>query len=110
MDSDRNEIHLGDRVRESVTGFCGTVTGIADYLTGCSRACVQLGTDEKGAWQEARWFDVEQLAILEAHPVIYTVATARGGPAGSAPTKWDHRPQPISLGYRSGKGTLLHDE
>jgi hypothetical protein len=87
MDSDRNGINLGDKVKESVTGFSGTVTGIADYLTGCSQACVQPGTDEKGAWQEARWFDVDRLATIEARAVTHTVSTARGGPAGSAPTK-----------------------
>ena len=87
MDSNRNGLTLGDKVREDVTGFSGTITGIADYLTGRSRACVQPATDDKGAWQEERWFDVDQLTVLEAQAVDYKVKTLRGGPSGGAPTK-----------------------
>lgn len=87
MQSDRNGLELGDKVKESVTGFAGTITVIADYLTGCSQACVQPATDEKGAWQEARWFDVNRLTKTEARAVVHEVKTARGGPAGGAPTK-----------------------
>ncbi|QXN71258.1 hypothetical protein RCKVOTHE_57 [Rhodobacter phage RcKvothe] len=84
---DRNGIDLGDKVRDNVTGFAGTVTGIADYLTGCSQASIQPPCDEKGGFVEARWFDVDRLHVVEKKVAVHVVKTARGGPAGSAPIK-----------------------
>lgn len=87
MEIERNGLSLGDKVTESVTGFSGTITGIADYLTGCSQACVQPPTGEKNDWQEARWFDVDRLTVVAARAVVHEVKSLRGGPVGSAPTK-----------------------
>ncbi|QXN71658.1 hypothetical protein RCKEMMY_59 [Rhodobacter phage RcKemmy] len=83
----RNGIELGDKVRDDVTSFAGTVTGIADYLTGCSQALIQPPCTDAGAFQEGRWFDVDRLIATEKKAVVHVVKTARGGPAGSAPVK-----------------------
>jgi hypothetical protein len=87
MTETRNGIELGDKVTDNVTGFTGVVTGLADYLTGCSQACVQPILKDDADWKEARWFDVDRLTITELKAVVHVVKTARGGPSGSAPTK-----------------------
>jgi len=83
----RAGIELGDKVRDDVTSFAGTVTGIADYFTGCSQALIQPPCAAAGTFQEGRWFDVDRLSITEKKAVVHIVKTARGGPAGSAPVK-----------------------
>ena len=83
----RNGIALGDKVEDTITGFSGLVTGIADYLTGCSQACVQPRTKDSGDFQDSRWFDVDRLVTIERKAVTHIVTTAKGGPSRGAPTK-----------------------
>lgn len=85
--NDRNNISLGDFVRDALTGFEGTVTGIADYLTGCSQASVQPGVVKDGALSSAVWFDVDRLQVIEKQRFKNVVRTSAGGPYGGAPTK-----------------------
>ncbi len=87
MKIDRNGITLGDKARDSLTGFSGTVTGIADYFTGCSQASLQPLIPEGGDYKGPSWFDVDRLEVTRATAVVHEVKTARGGPSGGAPTK-----------------------
>lgn len=87
MEKPRNGIELSDKAKDRITGFTGTVTGLADYITGCSQGCLQPACDEKGDWKEARWFDVDRLEILQKSAVRHDVLTAKGGPSGGAPTR-----------------------
>ncbi len=86
-------IGLGDRVKDTVTGFTGIVIGVTTWLHGCIRIGVQpekLGKD--GKTQEAVWFDQSQLLLVKAgvhKPMLLAVAEAppaearrsSGGPA-----------------------------
>lgn len=85
--TDRNKVNLGDKVKDDLTGFSGIVSGIADYLTGCSQACVQPPQTETGTFVESRWFDVDRLTVVEPKAYTHTVTTSRGGPDRGAPTK-----------------------
>lgn len=54
-------MELGITVRDRITGFTGTVTGTAHYLTGCNQACVLPPLGENGTYREALWFDQQRL-------------------------------------------------
>ena len=54
----------GDKVEEIITGFVGTITGTAYYLTGCSQYCVvpKLVNNEH---REGVWYDEGRLRLIE---------------------------------------------
>jgi len=55
----------GDKVKDNITGFSGTVTAVAIYLNGCIRYQVQPELDEHGHYQESQMIDEEQLEIIK---------------------------------------------
>lgn len=68
----RVAVQLGARVRDTVTGFEGTVTGLAEYLheSATARVTAQTGTDEaKERWiAEARLEPVRDEPAAGFHP------------------------------------------
>lgn len=84
-------VKLGQKAQDSITGFEGTVTAIAHYLTGCDQASLQPAVKD-GAFVKAEWFDVTRLSVIDADIITVPGATADdarpGGPqAFPAPTK-----------------------
>ena len=72
-------IKLGDRVRDTITGFEGTVTSITRWLNGCDRVSIQpTSLDDKGQPKDANVFDVLQLEVVEKKGHKTTPRT--GGP------------------------------
>jgi len=72
-------IELGQTVTDSITGFTGIITGIAEYLYGCRQACVVSKTIGKEDKPVSIWFDEQRLA-----PAGEVKATS-GGPQFSPP-------------------------
>lgn len=71
-------MNLGDKARDTVTGFSGTITAEHKYLNGCRRFSITANTLKDGAPIDPQVFDVEQLELVEiASP--RTVAP-KGGP------------------------------
>lgn len=65
-------VKLGDKVRDEMTGFFGTVIGISEWLYGCRRIAVQNHELKDGKPQEPEWFDEQRLTS--------TPAATSGGP------------------------------
>jgi hypothetical protein len=88
-------INLGDRVRESITGFAGIVTARYEYLYGCVRVAVQpekLAKD--GKYQEALVFDEDQVVVVKANAVVGVAAKSKpttGGPRSAVDTRNEQR-------------------
>ncbi len=60
-------IDLGDRVKDSISGFEGILTCRLEYLHGCVRVSVQPETlDKDGKPQEDHVFDEAQVELIEA--------------------------------------------
>lgn len=83
---------LGDKVKDSVTGFTGTVTSITHYLNGCTRACVEPQVDDKGAAIADGFFDLQQLKVTKRDHLglakDVTDKPANGGPPRQEPPRW----------------------
>lgn len=77
-------IQMGDTVADSITGYSGVVTGRCEYITGCSQILVQPAVKD-GAWQDAKWLDVDRLTVTAAPRVLVSIQTAGFGEP--APTK-----------------------
>ncbi len=70
-------IKLGDKVKDSITGFEGIVTGIGRYLNGCVLVSVTSTDLKDGKPIESQWFDEQRLTEEPA-------ATS-GGPRSAPP-------------------------
>lgn len=76
-----NELHfklLGLKVKDSVTGFKGVVTGLCFDLYGCIQAVVTPPVDKDGKTFDGRWFDITRLEILSKKPVMELPDFAQG--------------------------------
>jgi hypothetical protein len=55
----------GQKVRDTVSGFEGTIVCEAVYLNGCIRYSIQPELDEEGHYQESQVIDEQQLELVK---------------------------------------------
>ncbi len=79
-------IKLGDKVADKITGFSGVVTGIGEYLTGCSTILVQPKIDKDRKWVDSKWFDETRL-VGEGESVDTSQFQQATGPDKEAPRR-----------------------
>ena len=58
------EFSNGDVVREKITGFTGTITGTAFYLTGCNSYLVTAKPKDEFSEPNAIWYDEGRLELI----------------------------------------------
>lgn len=76
-------INLGDKVKDSVTGFIGIAIGQTKWITGCDRIIVQpQGVNKEGKTFDTQSFDIDSLVVVTAKKVKEGDHT-RGGPISS---------------------------
>jgi hypothetical protein len=85
-------IDLGDRVKDSITGFQGIVVIVSEYLQGCRRIVVQPEALHEGKPVEPQYFDEPQLVLVKKSVV------ASENRAQPAPPAVDVVPQPKRTG------------
>lgn len=56
-------IVLGDKVRDSITGFAGVVVGYVHYITGCNQALIQPAAGKDGTFKDSVWLDEQRLVV-----------------------------------------------
>jgi hypothetical protein len=79
------KFNLGDEVKDSITGFNGTITVRTEFLNGCIRygvQCKKLSKD--GVPRGVEYFDEQQLSLVKAKPIIEKKKRP-GGPAPITP-------------------------
>jgi len=52
-----SKVHLGDEVRDTITGFKGVATSITEFLNGCRHIGIQPPVDKAGKMCEAYSID-----------------------------------------------------
>ena len=73
-------IKLGDRVRDTISGFEGICTGRSVYLNGCVHVWVApTELDKDGDMRKAQWIDEPQLEIVKKEKK--KAAKPTGGPS-----------------------------
>ena len=55
----------GDEVVEKITGFKGTITGTAFYLTGCNTYLITAKAESEGKEPTALWYDEGRIELLK---------------------------------------------
>lgn len=76
-------VKLGNKVRDTITGFTGVAVARTDWLYGCSRIGVeQAGLDKDGKPLEVQWFDEQRVQVVadDGPTVSPDSAATSGGP------------------------------
>jgi hypothetical protein len=81
---------LGDKVRDTVSGFTGIVTAYTTFLHGCARVVVQPPVDKDGKLPESASFDVPQLDVLESKTI------PKGSDKDGGPDKYPMKPREMA--------------
>ncbi len=81
-------LRLGQKVRDSITGYTGIAIGRTEWLYGCVRFTVQADALHDGKPIDSMCFDEEQLVLVEDAPQKTERTT--NGPAPSV----SQRPSP----------------
>ena len=83
-------VNLGDKVKDTVSGYEGIVIGKSDFLFGCTRIAVQaVGLHEEKPI-ESQWFDEPQVELVTPGVVATDSrpkAERTGGPMPSTPKR-----------------------
>jgi hypothetical protein len=86
------DIQLGQRYRDRVTGLTGIVTGRCEYLNGCIQWLVKPPLDKDGKSRDGEWIDEGQLAYvddgLSQGPTTPPPPSSKpGGPSSDVPSE-----------------------
>jgi len=80
-------VELGDKVKDSVSGFEGVAVARHTYLQGCNRISVQPVIDKEGKLLESQAFDEPQLIVLKQKKIKVKKETKKNKPGGPMPYK-----------------------
>jgi hypothetical protein len=58
--------NLGRKAKDKVTGFSGTITGYAQYLTGCDTYLLAPPCPD-GVHKDGHWYDAARIEFMEQH-------------------------------------------
>lgn len=61
---------MGVVVKDPVTGFQGTITGMAVFFTGCNRVLVEPPLAEDGKMVDPVWFDEQRVERVVEEPKV----------------------------------------
>jgi len=73
-------VKLGDKVKDSVSGFKGIAVSRHAYLNGCDRISIQPAVNKKGEILESQTFDEPQLKVMQKKVIKLGDRTV-GGPS-----------------------------
>lgn len=79
-------ISLGVKAKDKITGFAGTVTGRAQYLTGCDQYLLNPPAKD-GALVDSQWFDEQRLEVDENTPAVVLDNSNGNGADRAAPKR-----------------------
>ena len=74
-----NNINLGDKVKDSVSGFTGIAIGRTSWLQGCDRITIQPPVGKDGKLPDSASFDEPQLIVLTPKKVKKAKSDKTGG-------------------------------
>jgi len=79
-------IDLGQKAKDKITGFKGTMTGRAQYLYGCDQYCIVPAVDKDGKIEKGEWFDEGRIEIVSTGISAEDVQVEKpGGPQRDMP-------------------------
>lgn len=59
-------IEMGDKVKDTLSGFTGVVLARSEHMTGCNQLYILPVSDKDNDMKDGHWFDVERIEKLKA--------------------------------------------
>lgn len=88
----KNYEHLGDKVKDIVSGTKGIASAECRYLNGCVQIEISPKAKEDGTLVPSLWVDVQQVRVVTANPLkLRPVAESKGH---GSPAVADTPPKP----------------
>ncbi len=82
-------VHLGDKVRDVISGLTGIICSRTEFIYGCVRVGVQPQELKDGKPIESSHFDEPQLEVLECNHTAVPVPPQSGGVGSAVPRQPD---------------------
>jgi len=76
---------LGDDIKDTVTGFRGTITARIEYLNGCIQYCVEPKVGKEMKMEKHHWIDEGQIELTKGK----SKRESKSGPQGVMPNEPD---------------------
>jgi hypothetical protein len=80
-----HKFNLGDKLKDSVTGYSGVVVGITKYATGCIHYGLQSDRTKENKPQEWEWFDESRMSLVKKQAVKFNLEKPVSGNFPNAP-------------------------
>lgn len=77
---------MGKKAKDKLTGFTGTITAHAEYMTGCDQFLLQPPVKDGSEYVNPIWFDEQRLEIEEGDTIKLDNSNGNGA-CGVAPIK-----------------------
>ncbi len=77
---------LNTPLRDIISGFVGTGTAYAVYVTGCNQVCLTPKVNKDGKRQESEWFDIERIELAASFRAPPLATSPGGGPRHQSET------------------------
>ena len=74
-----DSLKLGDKAKDQISGFSGTIVAITEWLNGCRRITIQPSMLHEGKPVDSSTFDAEQIVKVEEGPAL--PQKPHGGPS-----------------------------
>lgn len=81
------EVELGDKVRDTISGFEGIATGVFNYLNGCTRVGISGSMSDPDKEPPTWVFDEPQVEVVESGAHFAAPVPGGGGPRSARPPK-----------------------
>lgn len=81
-----NNIKLGDKVCDKITGLVGVATARTEHLNGCIRYAIQPPVDKEGKMQDIWVVDEQQIEVVKEE-AFKAKPTKTGGPNVRVPAE-----------------------
>ena len=73
-------VKLGNKVRDTLTGFAGVAVARTEWLYGCSRIGIEPTELKDGKPIETQWFDEQRVEMVEdTRPTVSAASSASSG-------------------------------
>lgn len=73
------KFQIGQKARDVVTGFTGTIIGRCEHITTCNTYGLQPPVKADGDYMNAQWFDEPRLEVVRAEqPAVENGGTGPG--------------------------------
>ncbi|WP_172332544.1 hypothetical protein [Mangrovicoccus sp. HB161399] len=63
-------VAMGDKVKDTLTGFTGVVIAHAEHMTGCNQLYVLPQSEKENEIKDGHWFDIERIEKIGDRAVV----------------------------------------